>query len=231
MYTDGFGMILIDTREQKVDYITDMFDRNGGIRWQICTFPQNTGCDYLITGDGGSVGIQRKTSNEIIREMKEIREDVLPRLMDFTDNPVLLVEENHHINQHGWIMRREGDFLRETGLIASAYYNFLSSVRNMGVDVVCTRCLDHSIWWMMSTYEYLKIERYPKPRSKYTHHARALGMLCCINGIGQKRGTEILKDYTIAELIHMEPSDLRKILNENQIGNFIDVLRTKGESV
>jgi hypothetical protein len=181
----------------------------------------------MIVTENGSVGIQRKTSNEIIRDMKKIREETLLSLIGFTDNPVLLVEEDHHVNQNGWIMRREGDFIRETGMVATAYYNFLNSVRAMGIDVVCTRSLDQSIWWLISTLEYLKVLRYPKPYTKFGQRARAIGMLCCIPNIGLHRAQQILRQFSIAELINLNDKDLRQVLSGSQISQFVNIMKYK----
>ena len=74
--------------------------------------------DYMILGNKGSVGVQRKTFPEIATQMTEIREDVIPALMDITDDPILLVEEGFRIDEQGMMWRKEGNFLKPASISA-----------------------------------------------------------------------------------------------------------------
>ena len=205
-------MIIIDTREQNGDFIKQKFDA-AGVESEIATLPYASGCDYLIAQSHGSCGIQRKDSTkELIGQMEELRTDILPRLISYTDNPVLLVEESHQIGEAGYLFRRENGAYVETGLHSSAYYGFLESTRMTGVDVVCTRDLNASIWYMIAMDGYLSRQHYPKPLKSYKPHQSALGMLCCVPTIGAKRAEKALSALSIKEMIHVnEIEGLTKI--------------------
>jgi len=217
-------MILIDSREQNQDYIegklTDM-----GIESTITCLVH--GMDYLIAGNYGSIGIQRKTFPEVAIQMPEIREDIVPALMEQTESPVLLVEETFQIDEHGMMWRKEGNFLRPAQLSARSYYNFLQSIRQMGCEVVTTRNLDQSIWWMYSINAYLHEEHYPKPKKKYGVEMQALGALCCFNGIGATTAKKLLTQHSLSELIKMHDKDLVKSMTLNQAANFKKVKDVK----
>lgn len=196
-------MILIDTREQNADFIKQKFDA-AGIESEIATLPYASGCDYLIAQTKGSCGIQRKDSTkELITQMEELRTDIIPRLVTYTANPVLLVEESHQIGDAGYLFRREKGVYVETGMHSSAYYGFLESMRMSGVDVVCTRDLNASIWYMIAMDGYLSREHFPKHLKSYKPHQQALGMLCCVPTIGAKRAEKALTELSIAEMLHV----------------------------
>ncbi len=177
-----------------------MFELHG-VESEIATLPYASGCDYLISNTCGTCGIQRKDSvKELIIQMEELRYDILPRLIDFTDNPVLLVEESHIIGDDGYLFRRDGSVYLETGMHSKSYYGFLETVRMMGVDVVCTRNLDASIWYMIAMDGYLSNEHYPKHLKSFKPHQSALGMLACIPKVGMKRATKALESKSLIEM-------------------------------
>lgn len=226
MSTDAnTGIIIIDTREQKREYIKKYFDDIGGIESVITCL--NHGIDYLIINGKQCVGVQRKTSDEIFQQMQAIQTDIIPALSELTDNPVLLIEEQFQIGKDGHMYRRMNGFLHEVGLSATSYYNFINSIRLMGCEVVCTRNLDQSIWWMASTYSYIGKEHYPKQKKGHNHTMQAIGALCCINNFGVTSSKKLLKDYTIKELMLMGDTELRKLLNANQYVNFCKVRDAK----
>lgn len=157
--------------------------------------------------------------------MEELRTDILPRLCTFTDNPVLLVEESHQIGDRGYLFRKDerSKMFVETELHATSYFGFLESARMIGINVVCTRSLDQSIWYMISMDGYLSREHYPKPLKSYKPHQQALGMLCCVPGIGIKRATAALQERSIDEMCRKECTGLTK----GQQEKIRNVLRTK----
>ena len=135
-----------------------------GVDAEVATLPYASGCDYLIANTCGSCGIQRKDSMaELVVQMEELQHDILPRLCTFTDNPVLLVEESHTIGDRGYLFRKDNTkkVWIETGMHCSSYYGFLETVRNTGIDVVCTRNLDQSLWYMASLHGYLASNHFP----------------------------------------------------------------------
>ena len=107
--------------------------------------------------------------------------------------------------------------------------NFLDCIRLMECEVVCTRNLDQSIWWMISTHNYIGQDHYPKQKKGHTHEACAVGALCCINNFGQVSAKKILKEHSIAELICMDEKGLRESMNTNQYTNFTKTTMAKGE--
>lgn len=209
--------ILCDTREQHQDYIqgklTDL-----AVECIITTL--HNGMDYLITGTHGSIGIQRKTFPEVATQFEEIRESIIPSLMGMTDSPVLLVEEIFQIDEKGMMWRKEGNFLKPASISARQYYNFLQSIRQMGCEVVTTRNLDQSIWWMYSIHAYLHDYHYPKQKKRYGAGMQALGALCCINNFGITTAKKILQEHSISELMGMSDVELGRIMSRNQLLNF-----------
>lgn len=196
-----------------------------GIESEIITLPYSTGCDYIISNIFGSCGIQRKSAmKELVIQMDDLSTDILPRLASFTDNPVLLVEEDFVIGEMGSLFRKDStsNMWVETGMRAASYYGFLESCRMKGIDVVCTRSLDQSIWYMASMHKYLSHNQYPKHRKFYKPYEQAVGMLCCVPGIGEKRAVKILEHNSIADLL--QPG-VAEGLTEKQLKKIQDVLR------
>lgn len=190
-----------------------------------------TGSDYLITQTCGSVCIQRKSAMaELAGQMEELRYDILPRLLSFADdinaNPVLLVEEDFTTGERGFLFRKDSTtkLYVETGLHATAYYGFLETVRTMGCEVVTVRNLDQSIWFMVSLDSYLSTEHYPKHKKSYKPYSSALGMLCCVPGIGKKRAEKVLQNHSIAEIA--AGKDITGLTNK-QLEKIRNVMRFK----
>jgi hypothetical protein len=216
-------LIIIDTREQKQDYIQTRLE-DAGVECTITCL--HSGMDYLITGTHGSVGIQRKDFSEVATQMVEIREDIIPSLMTITDTPVLLVEETMRIDEQGMCWRKQSNMLVPASISARQYYNFLQSIRQMGCEVVTTRDLDQSIWWMYSIHAYVHDQHYPHQKKRYGVDMQALGMLCCISGIGITRANKILKDVSIQDMVKMTDVQLSKLLTANQIVTFRKVVQS-----
>jgi ERCC4-type nuclease len=197
----GDEIIAIDNREQNAQYIKQKLE-SAGVQCCIQYLPYESGCDYLICNEYGSCGIQRKDSTkELILQMDELRHDILPRLISFTDNPVILVEESHELGEMGYLFRRHGNVWLETGMHSSSYYGFLETARMMGVEVVTTRNLDHSIWYMAAMDGYLSREHYPKHKKLYGPYQQSVGMLCCIPGVGLKRAEKALENKSLKEIL------------------------------
>jgi len=217
-------MILIDTREQNQDYIQSKLYDNHIESTITCL---SYGVDYMIVGSRENLVVQRKTFPEVATQMAEIREGIVPALLELSENPILLVEETMRIDEQGMCWRKEGNFLKPAQISARQYYNFLQSIRQMGCDVVTTRDLDHSIWWMYSIHSYVHEEHYPKQKKRYGADMQALGALCCFNGIGQTTAKKILTKHTLKELVNMPDNKLVKTMTLNQAKNFKNVIEAK----
>jgi ERCC4-type nuclease len=189
-------IILIDSREQNGPYIQKRFE-SAGIDSEIVCFPKTTSCDYLITNHKGSCAIQRKVvCSELLSELDEIMHEIVPNLAQFSDNPCLLVEENFDITKDGYLQDHNSG--RHTEMKATAYYNYLETIRKHGVDVYTTRNLNASIYWMIAMHGYLEKQHYPKHRKFFTIEEQAIGMLTCVPGIGEARARKALAGMCIA---------------------------------
>ena len=138
---------------------------------------------------------------ELVIQMEELRYDILPRLISYTDNPILMVEEDFQIGDAGYLFRKEGSMYKETELHSRSYYGFLETVRMMGVDVVCTRSLDQSIWYMIAMDGYLSKKHYPKHLKTFKPQQQAMGMICCVPGVGIKRAEKALDGRSVRDLL------------------------------
>ena len=181
-------MIIIDSREQYKQQISEQL-RELDVPVQILALDHYT--DYLLTAPTHVIGIQRKTMNELLAQMQEIR-DRLPEISAGGYQPVLLIEEEgFKISTGGKILAPRGRKLFETGLSASAYYNFMSSVKKSGVDVVVVKDLTFTVWWLHATHAYIQREHYPHQARKYTDHEELVGALMGVPGVGVKRALAI----------------------------------------
>jgi ERCC4-type nuclease len=217
-------VILIDSREQNQEYIESKL-KDSGIQCTVSCLAH--GMDYLIVGTTGSIGVQRKTFPEVATQMPEIREDIIPSLMDLTERPVLLIEEIFRIDEQGMMWRKEGSFLKPAQISARQYYNFLQSIRQMGCEVVTTRDLDQSIWWMYSVHSYVHEMHYPKQKKRYGSDMQAMGALCCFNGIGQTTAKKILQKHSLKDLVGMTDPELIKAMTLRQGQNFRKVIEAR----
>ena len=215
-------IILCDSREQASSYIIK-FLMAQGIDAEVVCFPQNTGCDYLISNIFGSCAIQRKVVvPEMIGELDEIMFDILPRLQNFSDNPVLCLEENFSITKEGYLYNRNDS--RESQLLATSYYGYLETIRKSGIDVITTRDLNCSLWWMVAMHGYLAKQHYPKHRKYFSTEEQAVGMLTAVPGIGPARALKALQQHSIREMGKLRVIDG---LTEKQSERVLDVLRRK----
>lgn len=216
-WSGGGYVIICDSREHNQDYICDRL-KSAGIEHTVTCLQH--GMDYLILGTYGEIGVQRKTFPEVATQMQAIREDIIPSLMECTEHPVLLIEETFRVDTAGMMWRKEGNFMKPASITARMYYSFLQSIRNMGCEVVCTRELEQSIWWMYSVHSYIHEVHYPKQKKGYGGEAQAIGALCCINSFGITAAKKLLAEHTIADLSQMSELQLHKIMNKNQVHNF-----------
>jgi len=210
----------VDSREHYGTYVVDKFIK-AGIDAEIATLPQSSGADYVIANTYGSCALQRKdsmaeicgtpVSDKYKSAMEELLLGILPRLISFTNNPILLVEESHVIGEQGYLFRRKDNHWVETGMHCTSYYGFLETVRMMGVDVVCTRNLDASIWYLISMHGYLGKCHYPRHKKMFTSGQRAVGMLCCAPGVGERAAAQVLANYSIQELLEVDESKLKAL--------------------
>lgn len=177
-----------------------------GIESEMFTFPQYTGCDYMIANTFGTCCIQRKVAPaELsgktlsgISKMEDIINNILPRLTSFGDNPSFLVEESFSIDESGYLTDRNSG--RSSQMLATSYFGFLETIRKMGVDVYCTRDLNSSIYWMAAMHGYLEKHHYPKHRKYFSVEEQAVGALCCVPTIGEKRAVKALSGSSIGQM-------------------------------
>jgi len=195
-------IILIDSREKQAPFISKQFTK-AKITNEILCLPTDTGSDYLITNTHGSCAVQRKVAvSELISELDEIMFETIPHLKNFSENPVLLIEENFAITPEGYLYNRQDN--RETEMLATSYYGYLETVRKMGVDVVTTRDLSSSVWWMIAMHGYLEKEHFPKHRKYFSEKECAIGMLTSIPGIGDVRAGKALQNTSIRGMCGMK---------------------------
>jgi len=195
-------IILIDNREHNAPYIKRRFDEVG-IDSDITCLPQETGSDYLISSTFGSVAVQRKVAcSEMISELDEIMFEILPRMKNFSDNPVLLIEENYGISKSGYLYNKTDN--RETEMLATSYFGYLETIRKMGVGVITTRGLNESIWYLISLHGYLSKEHYPKHKKTFSDKECAIGILSTVPGIGDVRASKALEHNSIRGMIGMK---------------------------
>ena len=186
----------------------------------VTSLGNGSGIDYIIANGNQSIAIQRKTCDEVFQQMEKIRSEIVPALKEHTENPVLLIEELFAVGKDGHMYRKQNGFLHEVGLNAYSYYNFINSIRLMGCEVVCTRNLDQSIWWMAAAHKYIGDTHYPKLKKQHDIRMQAVGSLCCINSFGETISTKILQEYSIRELMDMDRVELSHLLTQNQLLNF-----------
>ena len=185
-------MIIIDTREQWKEQIQQKLQ---SLHVSAHIMKLDNYADYLLTSDNEaveqSIGIQRKTVNEVLQQMQEIQERI-SELKEKYDNAWFLVEEEDlFIDQDGVIMSKRGKLLYETGMNVKAYYNFLHSIERKGVQVKTTYNWEYSVWWLYSLHSYIQREHYPKPTKKYTQQEEVIGALMGIEGIGEAKARQI----------------------------------------
>jgi len=191
-------VILIDSREFNGPYIQTQFTKHN-IESEITCLETNTGSDYFISNLKGSCAIQRKVVvSEMISELDQIMHQIIPALKNFSENPVLLLEENFSISPDGYLHNRADG--RPTDMLATSYYGYLETVRKLGVDVQCTRDLNQSVWWMIAMHGYLAKEHYPKHRKYFSVQEQSIGMLTAVTGIGEARAMKALEHGSIRSM-------------------------------
>lgn len=226
----------MDSREHYGSYVVEKFNK-AGIDAEIATLPQSSGADYVIANTYGSCSVQRKdsmaeicgtpVSDKYKSAMEELLIGILPRLSSFTNNPILLVEESHVIGEMGYLFRKQDNHWVETGMHCSSYYGFLETVRMQGVDVVCTRNFDASIWYLISMHGYLGRCHYPKHKKMFKTGQQAIGILCSVPGIGERKAEKILQRYSIQELLEVDASDVKE-LTPKQLSGIRKVFSWRG---
>ena len=190
-------MIIIDTREQWKEQIQQKLQ---SLRVSAHIMMLDNYCDYLLTSDNEeveqSIGIQRKTINEVLQQMQEIQERIVELIAKYENAWLLVEEEDLFINADGAIMSKRGKLLYETGMSAKSYYNFLHSILKKGVQVKTTRNWEYSVWWLYSLHSYIQREHFPIPNKKYTQREEMIGALMGIKGIGEAKARQI---YDLSE--------------------------------
>ena len=213
-------MIIIDSREQNGPYIQKQLAKHG-IETEITCLDTSTGSDYLISNLKGSCAVQRKVvCSEMLGELDQIMHQIVPALKNFSDNPVLLLEENFGIRPDGYLYNRIDG--RETDMLATSYFGYLETIRKIGVDVQTTRDLNQSIWWLIAMHGYLEKNHYPPHRKYFGIGEQAVGMLSTIQGIGEARALKALQKTSIRGMCGMKEV---QGLTKRQSEKLQDVLR------
>ena len=193
---------MIDSREKNAPYISKRLTEQD-IENEITCLPQETGSDYLIASTHGSCAIQRKiVIPEMIGQLDEIMFDILLRMKNFSENPVFLAEENYGISQDGYLFNRADN--HPTEFLAKSYYGYLETIRKMGVDVVTTRGLNETIWYLVSMHGYLGKEHYPPHTKTFSDKECAVGILSSVPGIGDVRASKALSHNSIRGMMGMK---------------------------
>lgn len=191
-------MIIIDTREQWKDQIQQKL-QSLYVSAHIMKLEHYT--DYLLTSENENfenvIAIQRKTINEVLQQMQEIKERISELKENYGGAWLLVEEEDLFIDQSGAIMSKRGKLLYETGMSAKSYYNFLHSILKKGVQVKTTRNWEYSVWWLYSLHSYIQREHFPASNKKYTEREEVIGTLMGIKGIGEAKARHI---YNLSEL-------------------------------
>ena len=195
-------IIIIDINEKNAPYISKRLTEQG-IDNDITHLPQPTGTDYIVANTYGSCCIQRKVvCSEMNGQLDEIMFDIIPRMKNFSDNPVFLAEENYGISQDGYLFNRADN--RPTEMLAKSYFGYLETIRKMGIDVVTTRGLNETIWYLVSMHGYLGKEHYPKHVKYFSDKEIAVGMLTAIPGIGDVRASKALEGTSIRGMMGLK---------------------------
>jgi ERCC4-type nuclease len=92
----------------------------------------------------------------------------------------------------------------------------------MGIDVVTTRDIHQSIWYMIAMHGYLSKEHYPKHKKYFSVQEQAIGMLTAIPTIGEARAKKALQKMSIRAMAGCTHIDG---LTEKQSGKLQDVMR------
>jgi ERCC4-type nuclease len=138
----------------------------------------------------------------MISQLDEIMFDIIPRMKNFSDNPVCLFEENFGISKDGYLFNRADN--HPTEMLAKSYYGYLETIRKMGVDVITTRGLNETIWYLISMHGYLGKEHYPKHNKYFSDKEIAIGMLTAIPGIGDARASKALGGTSIRGMMGLK---------------------------
>ena len=217
-------IIIIDSREHNAPYISKRFTE-AGIENEITCLPQETGSDFLIASTHGSVAVQRKVvCSEMIGQLDEIMYEIIPRMKNFNENPIILLEENYGISKDGYLFNKTDN--RPTEMLAKSYFGYLETIRKMGVGVITTRGLTESIWYLVSVHDYLSKEHYPKHMKCFTDKEYAIGILSMIPTVGTVRAAKTLSNCSIRAMVGM-----KKIngLTQSQSDRFARILHWTGK--
>lgn len=207
-------MIIIDTREQWKEQIQQKLQ---SLHVSAHIMKLDHYVDYILTSENENfenvIAIQRKTINEVLQQMQEIKERISEPKEHYGGAWLLIEEEDLFIDKSGAIMSKRGKLLYETGMNVKAYYNFLHSIQKKGVQVKTTRNWEYSVWWLYSLHSYIQREHYPKPTKKYTQREEVIGALMGIKGIGEAKARQI---YNLSEL--NPPKDTKIHIRVPQVG-------------
>lgn len=197
-------MIIIDTREKFKAFAEQKLNEMGiKTKLEACPFY----ADYIIDVNEQRIGIQRKSFNELISQMNEIKQRST-ELLEFYDAGYLLLEHPEYAkirtNAEGLILTyRQGSAMFQSQTNIQNVYKFLFSLRKKGLIVEWSMDYQWTIHWLAALHDYtnsthLKTWYYGK-RDYYTIEERAISALACADGVGKKLASQILDYGSIAE--------------------------------
>ena len=179
--------------------------------------------DYHITGERGNVAIERKTLDDFVSSIRDGRLweqlALLKHLVDY--QPLLLLEGET------W---RVFKFRKVT---LPQWYGMLQAVSvGYGIPIIQTRNVDQTVLFIRTLHDRLgEAKTYYKPTVKKGEREpieQAEDMLVAIDGFGRVKAREVLKHYSIREIV-MSPHLLRKVrgVGDKLLDNFISVINAK----
>jgi len=179
--------------------------------------------DYHITGERGSVAIERKTLDDFVSSIRSGRLweqlALLKHLVDY--QPLLLLEGET------W---RVFKFRKVT---LPQWYGMLQAVSvGYGIPIIQTRDVTQTVLFIQTLHNRLgEVKEYHRPTVKKANREplqQAEDVLCAIDGFGRTRAREVLKHYSIREIV-MSPHLLRKVrgIGDKLVSNFISVINAK----
>ena len=179
--------------------------------------------DYHITGERGNVAIERKTVDDFVSSIRDGRLweqlALLKHLVDY--QPLLLLEGET------W---RVFKFRKVT---LPQWFGMLQAVSvGYGIPVIQTRNIDQTVLFIRTLHDRLgEAKTYYKPTVKKGEREpveQAEDMLVAIDGFGRVKAREVLKHYSIREIV-MNPHLLMKVKGVGQKlhDNFVAVVNAR----
>jgi len=200
-------MIIIDTREQKADYVQKILQKHN----YECMIAKLDYGDYSMPAQ--DVGIERKSIGDFIGSMHELAPK-LAMLKKHYKIPMLMLEGIHTTNYHsGMITQRIGKSFVDTGTTHKAFYNFLLSLQCKGIVILSTNNLTETTYLLMHIYDYFSKEYHAPLAPKFEDtYDKQIFTLTMIEGISETFAGKLLKHFkTIYNIVNANTEELKKI--------------------